>query len=477
MKRSLILDQERPTRLMDGVGQRDSDRAKSEAQAKRVAQQAETPDRGQQAKSPQPAPQESDNALSPESLMGEVPAQPGSPPLTSDLSALYEILRSDRDVKSRRDAATYLLKLIDDGHQVELETVAAFHTSETDITVATALKRVLNKIHIKRNFSKEPTTPYDRKLSPEEKEKLRTEIERLRGLYDQHHGLEGAFDQRYGRLEKIGDGGMAKIFRAIRRKDNHLVAIKFLSLEELSAGADPERLIARFQREGELLTRRLDHPHIVKGYECGEAGVGHFIVLEYVGGGSVESLITGNPLNYAMFRRIALQLCDAVGYIHRQGVIHRDIKPSNVLIERSPTDLKAVHPKNPDRVGSLDVQIGEEDRVSIKLADFGLAKDKKDARLSRIFFSAGTSAYSSPQQIADARDADERDDIFSMGKTFCEMLTGRILKDDEPYHPVVLNDSDRTDAINTLILKCIARERENRWQSIEALEAALRAPQ
>jgi len=370
-----------------------------------------------------------------------------SNPVTSDLSALYEILRSGQDVKTRLDAAAYLLKLIDEDREIDGETITVLYNSEKDIAVATALKRVLNKIRIRRKLSKDPTASFDRKLSPEETLKVQKEIDRLRSLYDKVNGQKGAFDQKYHRLEKIGEGGMAGIFRAIRHQDNQIVVIKFLLLEKLSRFAEKDRLISRFRREGELLIKRLQHPGIIEGYEYGEADGEHFIVLEYMAGGSLEKMIAGKPLDFPIFKEMALQLCDAVRYIHGQGIIHRDINPGNVLIANS---------------------------SHLKLADFGLAKDKKDARISRFSYSAGTDDFASPQQLADARNADERDDIFSLGKTFYEMLTSRILKDGEIYRPVALDDKSCSDAVNALILKCIAHKREDRWQDIDDLEEALK---
>jgi serine/threonine protein kinase len=429
------------------------------------------------------------------------------PTISSEIEALYEIIRSNQDVRTRLDAAAYLLKLIDEGRPVDPETLNALYGAEKEITVATALKRALNKIRIRRTLFKDPTGPYDRKLTAQETRKLKEEIDRLRGLYDRFHRRKGAFDRKYDRLEKIGEGGMAGIFRAARREDGRVVAIKFLRLAELSGAANPERVIGLFRREGELLTRCLDHPHVLKGYEYGEADGEHFIVLDHVRGGTLEGMIDKRPLDFALFKRIALQLCDAVGYIHRQGVIHRDIKPANILIEREEAESGAPPTAGQDRGGPACPGMDEggsshgpavapalhaaaHEAVSIRLADFGLAKDKRDRRLSRFSFAAGTDDFSSPQQLADARDADERDDIFSMGKTFYEMLAGRTLKNSEDYRPVAPaagvagaesvrsaagpRDMGRWDSLNALIRRCIAPERAYRWQTVGDLEKALR---
>jgi serine/threonine protein kinase len=412
---------------------------------------------------------------------------PGSA-IISDVDALYEILRSGKNVEIRRDAATHLLWLIDKGSRIDPEVVESLYKTEPEITVATALKRILNKLQLRRKMAKDPTAIHDRKLTEAETRTLQEEIDHLRGFYDRYYRRGGAFDEKYHSLKKIDEGGMANVFRAVRRKDNRAIAIKFLRLAELSEKSDPQQLVARFHREGELLTRRLNHPHLLKGYEYGEMDGEYFIVLEYVSGGTLEDLVKKGPLDFGLFKRIALQLCDAVAYIHQEGIIHRDIKPANILAERPVMDqeFRPVDPKSalssiPNAAGqafvpteSPAIHAADDEAISIKLADFGLAKDRRGPRLSRYSFAAGTDDFSSPQQLADARDADERDDIFSMGKTFYEMLEGRPLKNGEPYRPVVLADSGRSEAVNTLIRKCVAPEREERWQCVGDLVIAFK---
>jgi len=369
--------------------------------------------------------------------------------ITSDLSALYEIIRSNPDTKLRRNSATHLLKLVEEGRFIDSGEIIELFNAEKDTGVAAELKRVLNKLKARQIFMEDPTSKYDRKLTPAEEVQILDEIDRLRKLYDKVAGDKGAFEKKYRIIEKIADGGMGRIYKGIRREDGVPVAIKVLLVEELSRKNDREKIIARFKREGELLTKKLKHPNIVEAFEYGEAGGEYFLVMEYIEGKTLEDILKKGPLDFTTFKAISLQLCDTVEYIHKQGVIHRDIKPGNILV------------------------IEQHDPIRIKLCDFGLAKDQKDRRLSRISFYAGTDEYSSPQQLKDARDTDERDDIFSMGKTFYEMLTGRTLKNEDPYLEIIKFNAGVSEEIDLIIKKCIENNRNDRFQRVADLKDSL----
>jgi serine/threonine protein kinase len=370
-------------------------------------------------------------------------------PITSDLTSLYEILRSNVDPVVRKKACVHLLRLIEKGKNVDKDAISNLFRSEKDIRVATELKRALNKLKIIETYQQDPTSKYDKKLSPEEEASIVKEIEKLKRLYDRSFKEDGAFEKKYQIIEKIADGGMGRIYKASRLEDKQVVAIKFLLLEELAKQNDRERIIARFKREGNIL-KRLDHRHIIKGFEYGEADGEYFLVMEHVDGETLEDRLKTSPLDLRTFKTIALQLCDAVEYLHKNEIIHRDIKPGNILIAERGKKLQA------------------------KLCDFGLAKDKKDRILSKFSFTGGTDDYISPQQAKDARDADERDDIYSIGKTFYEMLTGRVPRNDEPFVDIEIGDDVVCRNINELIKKCISNERKDRWQTVDELTNVLK---
>lgn len=368
---------------------------------------------------------------------------------TSDVSALFEIIRSDADLKMRKNAATRLLAMIEEGLDVDAYIIKALFDAEKDIAVAAELKRILNKLKLLTKFSSDPVSKYDRKLTNAEGEELEKEISRLRNLYDKSVGEQGAFERKYKVIAEIFEGGMGKTYRGIRISDNKPIAIKYLLLEKLSKENNPDRLIARFKREGELLTKRLKHPNIVEAFEYGEAEGEYFIVMEYVDGGTLDKIVSDQPLDLRTFKRFALQLCDAVEYIHKNDVIHRDIKPLNILISNNGSGAQ------------------------IKLADFGLAKDKRDGKISKFSFGAGSDDYSSPQQLTNATQADERDDIFSMGKTFYQMLTGRTFSNGGQYLKVAEFNPGFTGKLDELIMKCIETEKDNRFQSVSKLQSEI----
>ncbi len=369
-------------------------------------------------------------------------------PITSEMAALYEMLRSSVDLEIRKSAARHLLQWIENGEEVDRETISDLFRSERNVGVAAELKRALNKLKIRETLQQDPTSKYDKKLTCEEERSILGEIERLRKLYDQSSREQGSFQKKYRVIEILADGGMGRIFKAIRLTDQQIVAIKFLLIQELAEHNDPERMIARFKREGEIL-RRLSHPNIIKGFEYGEADGEYFLVMEYVDGETLEDRLKSGPLDFQTFKTMALQVCDAVECSHKNQIIHRDIKPGNIFMQKA------------------------DDGTRIKLFDFGLAKDKRDKSLSRFAFSGGTDDYISPQQDRDARDADERDDIYSLGKSFYQMLVGKVLRQGDPYVEVSLEDKDISYRINQILKKCVSPQRKDRWQTVQELKSAL----
>ena len=196
----------------------------------------------------------------------------------------------------------------------------------------------------------------------------------------------------YTLLGEVGRGGMGVVYRATRLIDQAEVAVKILGSEINTDRSNVER----FMRETRIL-ERLDHPHIVRFLDSGEADGAVFLVMEYVVGTSAARMLSENgPQPVRMAVRLVSQLLKALAHAHELGFVHRDIKPANILIE--------VHPK----------------RRVVKLADFGLARAYATSQLSGLSVNGqigGTIAYMAPEQITHFRDAKPHTDQYASAAT------------------------------------------------------------
>lgn len=226
---------------------------------------------------------------------------------------------------------------------------------------------------------------------------------KTKGKAKQTSSFEDAEVPGYEILERVGSGGMAQVYRARRRADGQIVALK-LPMEQYVADA---KFIRRFHREAEV-AQRLDHVNIVRTYEHGSQGVRHFMAMEFVDGRSLESYIDAKELDIELSGEIMRLVADALGHIHAAGIVHRDIKPANIMILRG------------------GIQKGPGPRLAhdaVKLMDFGIAGGKVLSRLTMTGARVGTPVYMSPEQARGLK-IDHRSDIYSLGLVFYEMLTG-----------------------------------------------------
>jgi len=263
---------------------------------------------------------------------------------------------------------------------------------------------------------------------------------------------------QYQLTELIARSGMASIFKAVDRLSGATVAIKVPYLQFESDVV----FYGRFQRE-EAVGRRLDHPNIIKVLTPRHKSR-MYIAMEYVDGISLRAIMRNErPLKTERALDFARQVCDAMVYMHSQGVVHRDLKPENVLVTA-------------------------EGRV--KIMDFGIALDESARRLtwSGLSTTIGTPDYMAPEQVS-GRHGDARTDVYALGTMLFEMLTGELpfagtnvysmmrAKTSEDPQPPSHFVPDIDPHLQEIILRAIERSPRNRYHSAAEMLADLNAPE
>lgn len=197
---------------------------------------------------------------------------------------------------------------------------------------------------------------------------------------------------------QIGRGAMAQVYLAIDLKLNRAVALKVLSIRADYHGSDVAAIEQRFRREAEA-EARMNHPNIVTVYEAGQQGENVYIAMDYVDGTTLEEFTDpDNLLPVQEVVSIGIQAAKALDYAHGKEIIHRDVKPSNVLYMR--------------------------ERGLVKVSDFGIAR-LSDADQTRTGTILGTPSYMSPEQAVGGK-VDGRSDLFSLGTTLYQLLSGTL---------------------------------------------------
>jgi serine/threonine protein kinase len=267
----------------------------------------------------------------------------------------------------------------------------------------------------------------------------------------------------YALLDKLGQGGMGMVFKALDRRSNRTVAVKVLPPGRME---EPETL-QRFQREVRAVVQ-LDHPNIVAALASGVVDGVHFFVMEYVDGSDLSRLVKAKgPLPVAQAVHCTLQAARGLAHAHAAGIVHRDIKPSNLL---------------------LSTQSG-----AVKILDLGLARfdsgNTPEAAaaddLTRTGSIMGTADYMAPEQAANIRRADHRADIYSLGCTLYYLLAGQPLYSGETAiekllahreQPVPALRALRPEvpaALDDLFRRMVAKRPEDRPQSMAEAVSAL----
>jgi serine/threonine-protein kinase len=255
---------------------------------------------------------------------------------------------------------------------------------------------------------------------------------------------------RFKVLHKIGQGGMSIVYQVEDlRLSGKVWAAKEMSDVGLSDPIEKQRAIAGFKQEAQILAR-LQHPNIPQVIDSFQQGNRHYIVTEYVDGMTLHDMLTtrGRPFPEIEVRAWLTQLCDVLSYLHgcQPPIVFRDLKPQNIMI---------------DRTGQ------------VKLIDFGIARFFKPGKAKDTML-LGTPGYAPPEQHGQGQ-TDVRSDIFALGVTLYQLLTGHD-PTRTPYNlpPVRALAPSISPAMEQIVQRAIEMRPQDRWQSIAEIQAALR---
>lgn len=275
--------------------------------------------------------------------------------------------------------------------------------------------------------------------------------------------LEGKLlGNRYEIIEKIGNGGMATVYKATDKVLKRHVAVKILRDEFTT----DEEFIRRFEAEAQSAAR-LTHPNIVSIYDVGVDGNLYYIVMELIQGKTLKEIIIKEkgPLPWKWSINVAIQIASALEMAHRNNIIHRDIKPHNIIIT--------------------------EDGIA-KVTDFGIAKAVSNSTITAFGTTIGSVHYFSPEH-ARGGFTDAKSDLYSLGVVMYEMVTGRVPFDadtpvsvalkhmqEEPEEPIEVNPNVPT-SVNKIIMKALQKDTSLRYQTASEmlvdLKKALKDPE
>jgi len=272
--------------------------------------------------------------------------------------------------------------------------------------------------------------------------------------------LTGQSLGRYHIIERLGEGGMAVVYKAY---DTHLecdVAVKVIRTEQL-APVVLERALKRFEREAKAVAR-LTHPAIVRVTDYGEYQGSPYLVMPYLPGGTLKQYISEKgPIDWQQAVRLLVPVADGLQYAHELKVIHRDVKPSNILLTAKSQPM---------------------------LTDFGVAKiidEEATQDLTGTSATVGTPEYMAPEQVI-SKTVDHRADIYALGVVFYEMVTGRRPFEADTPMAVLFKHAGEAlprpssfrpglpEQVERVLFKALAKEPANRYQNMEEFASALR---
>ncbi len=269
---------------------------------------------------------------------------------------------------------------------------------------------------------------------------------------------EDLFINQYVLMEKLGAGGMGDVFKARHMRMDRIVAIKLIRPERL---ANPET-VKRFQREIKAASQ-LQHENVVVAYDADQDGDLNFFVMEYVDGTNFYDLVTKQgPLPVGQACDYIRQAALGLQHAHERGMIHRDIKPANLLLSK---------------------------KGQVKILDMGLARidtgPNDDTRMTIEGLTFGTPDFISPEQSRNAREADIRSDIYSLGATFYFLLAGKVMyPGGTPAEKMIAHNAqpaprvqrlDIPAPVEAVLAKMLAKDPAERYQTPVEVADALKS--
>ncbi len=257
----------------------------------------------------------------------------------------------------------------------------------------------------------------------------------------------------YTILEKLGEGGMGVVYKALDTKLNREVALKFLPPHISKGGVERDRFLQEAQAAAAI-----NQPNICVIYEINDSGEQPYIAMEYVDGATIRTKLESGPMKMDDAIKYGIQIGEALHEAHSKGIVHRDIKADNIIINS---------------------------KGQAKVMDFGLAKLKGSLKLTRTSSTVGTLGYMAPEQIQGG-EVDSRSDIFAFAVLFFEMLTGRLpfrgeheaamvysIVNEDPVPIQKYLPEINPEIVHTLD-KALEKDPENRYQSIQEMVVDLR---
>ncbi len=261
------------------------------------------------------------------------------------------------------------------------------------------------------------------------------------------------FAERYQIIEELGKGGMGRVYKVLDKETKEKIALKLIKPEI----ASDKKAIERFRNE--LTTaRKIGHRNVCRMYDLNREKDNYYITMEYVGGGDLKKFIRrAKRLDTGTAISIANQICEGLEEAHRLGIVHRDLKPNNIMID---------------------------DNGNARIMDFGIARTVKGKGMTGSGVMIGTPEYMSSEQ-AEAKEVDQRSDIYSLGVILYEMTTGRLpFEGDTPLSVAMKHKGDFAknpkeynpqipDDLSSVILKCLEKEKDKRYQSANEVRSEL----